>query len=120
MYSRKEKILQGENILRTVLSTVENKIFGRNWKSLQVYLRGKETEAISAIRNTVNYDAENLGLVPIYEAKSGKKSNMDQELDICDRVYEIAKNNMRRVCVTIEKNNVNKPPYIQIRLFTSK
>ena len=45
---------------------------------------------------------------------------MDQELDICNRVYEIATHNMRRVCVTIKKNNVSKPPYIQIRLFTAK
>ena len=45
---------------------------------------------------------------------------MDQELDICNRVYEIATYNMRRVCVTIEKYNVSKPPYIQIRLFTAK
>ena len=75
-YSRKEKILQGENILRTVLSTVENKIFGRNWKSLQVYLCEKETEAISAIRNTVNYDAENLGLC-IWN------SNIQHEVGVC-------------------------------------
>ena len=27
---------------------------------------------------------------------------------------------MSRVCVTIKKNNVNKPPYIQIRLFTAR
>ena len=26
---------------------------------------------------------------------------------------------MRRVCVTIKKYSVNKPPYIQIRLFTA-
>ena len=45
---------------------------------------------------------------------------MDQELDICNRVYEIALYNMRKVCVTINKYNVNKPPYIQIRLFTAK
>ena len=45
---------------------------------------------------------------------------MDQELDICNRVYEIATYNMRRVCVTIKKHNVNEPPYIQIRLFTAK
>ena len=86
-------------------------------KSQQVYLSGKEGEAI---RNTVIHDAENLGLVPIYEAKSGKESTMDQELDICNRVYEIATYNMRRVCVTIKKYNVSKPPYIQIRLFTAK
>ena len=28
--------------------------------------------------------------------------------------------NMRRVCVTTKKYNENKPPYIQIRLFTAK
>ena len=35
-------------------------------------------------------NAENLGLVPIYEAKSGKEPTMDQELEICNRVYKIA------------------------------
>ena len=45
---------------------------------------------------------------------------MDQELDICNRVYEIAIYNMRRVCVTIKKYHVNRPPYIQIRLFTAE
>ena len=44
---------------------------------------------------------------------------MDQELDISNRLYEIATCSMR-VCVTIKKFNVNKPPYIQIRLFTAK
>ena len=43
-------------------------------------------EAISAIRNTVIHDAENLGLEPIYEAKCGKVSTIDQELDICDKL----------------------------------
>ena len=55
-----------------------------------------------------------LKLLDSYEAKSGKESPMDQELDICNRVYEIATYNMRRVCVTFKKYNVNKPP-IQIR-----
>ena len=49
-------------------------------KSEQVYLSEKEGEALSTIRNNVIHDAENLGLVPIYEAKSGKESTMDQEL----------------------------------------
>ena len=44
---------------------------------------------------------------------------MDQELDICSRVFEIATYKMS-VCVTIKKYSVNKPPYIQIRLFTAK
>ena len=56
-------------------------------KSQQVYHSGeKEGEAKWAIRNTVIHGAENLGLVPLYEAKSGKESTMDQELDICNRV----------------------------------
>ena len=114
------KILQGKNMLGTVLSTVKINDLGQFEKSQQVYLSEKEGEAISAIRNTVIHDAENLGLVPIYEAKSGRESTMDQELDICNRVYEISMYNMRRVCVTIKKYNVSKPPYIQIRLFTAK
>ena len=81
----------------------------------EVSLNEKEGEALSTI-----HDAENLGLVPIYEAKSGKETTKDQELDICNRVYEIATYNMRRVYVTIKKYNVNKPPYIQIRQFTAK
>ena len=88
--------------------------------SQQIYLSEKEGEAISAIPNTVIQDAEKLGLVPIYEAKSGRESTMDQELDICNRVYEIATYNMRMVAVKIKMYSVNKPPYIQIRRFTAK
>ena len=35
-------------------------------------------------------------------------------------MYDIATYNRRQVCVKIKKYNVNKPPYIQIRLFTEK
>ena len=45
---------------------------------------------------------------------------MDQELANCNNVYDIATYNRRQFCVTIKKYNVNKPPYIQIRLFTAK
>ena len=93
---------------------------GQFEKSQHVYPSAKEGEVISAIRNSVIHDIENFGLVPIYEAKSGKESTMDQELDICNRVYEIATYNMRRVCVATKKCSVNKPPYVQIRLFTAK
>ena len=44
---------------------------------------------------------------------------MDQEVEICNRVYEIARYNLRRVCVTIKKY-MNNPLYNQIRLFTAK
>ena len=92
------EILQGENVIGTVFSIVKKNDFGQSEKSQLVYLSEKEGEAISAIRNSVIHDAENLGLLPIIEAKSGKGSTMDQELDICNRVYEIATYNMRRVC----------------------
>ena len=93
---------------------------GQLEKSQQVDLSGKVGEALLGIRKTIIYDAENLGLVPIYEAKSGKESTMGQELDVCNRVYELATYNLRRVCVTIKKYNVNKPPYIQIRHFNAR
>ena len=80
----------------------------------------KNKGKISAIRNTVIHDAENLGLVPVLERYSDKDSTMDQKLANCHAVYDVAIYKMRRVCVTIKKYNVNKPPYIQIRLFTAK
>ena len=93
---------------------------GQFEKSQHVYLSEKERKALSAIRNTVIHDAENLGLVPIYETKSVKESTVDQEFDIWNRVYEKATYNTRRVCVTIKKCSVKKSPYIQIRPFTAK
>ena len=42
-------------------------------KSQQSYLSETGGEAISAIPNTVIHDAENFGLLPIYEAKTGKE-----------------------------------------------
>ena len=43
---------------------------GQLEKSQQVDLSGKVGEALLGIRKTIIYEAENLGLVPIYEAKS--------------------------------------------------
>ena len=85
-------------------------------KSQQVYLSENEAGSIGnpAIRNTVIPGAENSILVSIYKTKSGKESIIDQELDICNRKHQIATYNIMRVCVTIKKYNVNKPPYIQI------
>ena len=104
-------------------------------KSIVVKKKEKQyRKAISAIRKIVIHDAENFGLVPLIEAKSGKESTMDsrhldicsrlvavgEQLDICSRLYEIATYNMRRVHVTIKKYIVHKPTYIQIGLFTAK
>ena len=91
---------------------------GQLEKRQQDYLVENKEDAISAIRNTVIHDAENLGLVPILELTSDKESTMDQELANCNKVYAIATYNRRQVCVTIKK--YKKPPYIQIRLFTAK
>ena len=45
---------------------------------------------------------------------------MEQELANCNKLYDIASYNRRQVCVKIKKYNVNKPPYIQVRLFFAK
>ena len=93
---------------------------GQIQNSQQVYLDKKEGEKISAIRNTVIHDAENLGLVPLLEPYSNKESTMEQELANCHAVYDVATYKKRRVCVRIKKYSLNKPCYIQILLFTAK
>ena len=45
---------------------------------------------------------------------------MNQELVNCNKVFYIATYKRRQICVTIKKYNVNKHPYIQIRLFAAK
>ena len=45
---------------------------------------------------------------------------MEQELANCHAVYDVETYKKRKVCVTIKKYSVNKPLYIQIRLFTAK
>ena len=77
----------------------------------------KKKERISAIRNTVIHDAENLGIVPVLEPYSDKDSTMFRN---CHAVYDVAIYKKRKVCVTINKYGVKKPPYIQIPLFTAK
>ena len=44
---------------------------------------------------------------------------MDQELVISNRVNGIATCNIRKLCITIKKYNLNKPTYNQIPLFFS-
>ena len=79
-------------------------------KPRQVYLGEKEGERTSAIRNTVIHDAETLGLVPVLEPYSDQDSTMEQELANCHAAYDVATYKKRRVCVTIQKYSVNKPP----------
>ena len=93
---------------------------GTNQKPQQVYLSEKKGEKISAIRNIFIHDAENVGLVPVLEPYCDKDSTMEQELANCHAVYDIAAYQKRKVCFTIKKYSVNKPPYIHIRLFAAK
>ena len=115
-----QKSYKGKIYFEPCFQLFKKNELGQLEKRQQVYLGEKEGEAISAIRNTVIHDAENLGLVPILELTSDKESTMDQELANCNKVYDIATYNRRQVCVTIKKYNINKPPYFQIRLFTAK
>ena len=54
------------------------------------------------------------------EPYSEKDSIMEQELANWHTVCNVATYKKLRVCVTIKKYGVNKPPYIEIRLFTAK
>ena len=114
------KTLQRKNLLEPCFQLLKKNESGQIEKTQQVYLGEKEGERISAIRKTVTHDAENLRLVPVLEPYSDKDSTMEQELANCHAVYDVATYKKRRVCVTIKKYSVNKPPYIQIRLFTAK
>ena len=115
-----QKSYKGKIYFEPCFQLFKKNELGQLEKRQQVYLGEKEGETISAIRNTVIHDAENLGLVPILELTSDKESTMDQELANCNKVYDIATYNRRQVCVTIKRYKNKKPPYIQIRLFTAK
>ena len=61
----------------------------------------------------------------VHDLGQFKKSQQDhlsekKRSNIGNTVYEIASYNMRRMCVKIKNYSVNKPPEIQIRLFTAK
>ena len=85
-----QKSYKGKFYFEPCFQLSKNNDLGQFEQSQQVYLSEKDGEALSRIRKTVTHDAENLGLVPIYEAKSGKESTMDQELENGNGVYEIA------------------------------
>ena len=72
-----QKSYKGKICLEPCFQLLKINDLGQFEKSQQVYLSEKEGKAISAIWNTVIHDAENLGIVPIYEAKSGRESTMD-------------------------------------------
>ena len=75
-----QKSYKGKFYFETRFQLLKVNNLGQFEKSQQVYLSEREGEALSGIRKTIIHDAENLGLVPIYEAKSGKESTMGQEL----------------------------------------
>ena len=119
-FSWSQKPYNGKIYFEPCFQLLQKNESGQIEKTQQVYLGEKEGERISAIRNTVIHDAENLGLVPVLEPYSDKDSTMEQELANCHAVYDVTTYTKRRVCVTIKKYSVNKPPYIQVRLFTAK
>ena len=63
----------GKIYIEPCFQLLEIEDLGQFEKFQQIFFREKEGEAKSAIRNTVIHNAENLGLVPIYEAEFGKK-----------------------------------------------
>ena len=85
-----QKSYKGKFLFEPCFQLFKKNELGQLEKRQQVYLGEKEGDAISAIRNTVIQDAENLGLVPILELTSDKESTMDQDLANCNKVYDIA------------------------------
>ena len=116
-FSRSQKPYNGKIYVEPCFQLLKKKGSGQIEKTQQ---GENEGEGISAIRNTVVHNAENLGLVPVLEPYSEKDSTMEQELANCHAVYDVATYKKRRVCVTIKKYSVNKPPYKSIRFFTAK
>ena len=86
-------------------------------KSILVKKQEKQSRQLEILLFTM---LKTLDLFPVLDLTSDKESTMNQELANCNKVYDIATYTRRKVCVTIKKYNVNKPPYIQIRLFTAK
>ena len=119
-FSWSQKPYNGKIYLEPCFQLLKKDESGQIEKTQQVYLGEKEGERVSAIRNTVIHDAQNLDLVPVLEPYFDKDSTMEQELANCHTVYDVATYKKRRVCVTIKKYSVNKPLSIQIRLFTAK
>ena len=121
-FSWSQKPYNGKIYFEPCFQLLKKNESGQIEKNQQVYLGVGENEGerISAIRNTVIHDAENLGLVPVLEPYSDKDSTMEQELANCHAVYDVAAYKKRKVFVTIKQYSVNKPSYIQIRLFTAK
>ena len=83
-------------------------------KRLQLYLDEKEGEAIASITNIVFQHSflhwnslliqSQIWIGSLPTALKSKPSKVQN----------------RQICVTVLKNNVNRPPYIQIRVFTAK
>ena len=109
------KILLNPALLWTLLPTIWD--ISKKTASLSWWKWG---QAISAIRGAIIHDAKNLGLVPILEVTSEKKTVNYGSGARQLQVYDIATYKRRLVCVTNKKYNTNEPLYIQIRFFTAK
>ena len=74
-----EKSYKWKNYFEPCFRLFKKNELGQLEQRQQVHLGEKEAEAISAVRNTIIHDSENLGLVPILELTSDKESTMHQE-----------------------------------------
>ena len=97
-FSWSQKPYNGKIYFEPCFQSLKKNELGQTEKTQQVYLGENEGERISAIRNTVIHDAENLELVPVLEPYSDKDSTKEQELVNCHAVYDVATYKKRRVC----------------------
>ena len=73
-FSWSQKPYNGKIYFEPCFQLLKKNETGQIENTQQVYLGEKEGERISAKRNTVIHDAENLGLVPVLEPYSDKDS----------------------------------------------
>ena len=111
------KILQEEILFKPCFQLFKRSELGqleKNSKSVLVKKKEKQTRQLKTVLFAMLKTLESfLYWTHFY-------STMDQQLAKCNKAYVTAIYNKRQVCVTIKKHNVNKPPYIPIRLFTAK
>ena len=91
------KTIQGKNYFNPASKFPTPMISLKSKNISQSSLEKKKKER--QFRNTVINDAENIDIVPIMELIAGKESTMDQELAICNKMFDIANYCRSQVCV---------------------
>ena len=112
-FSWSQKPYNGKIYFEPCFQLLKKNESGQIEKTQQVYL-GEKRERISAIRNTVFHDAENLGLLPVLEPYSEKDWTMEQEIANGHVLYDVATYKKRRVCVSQSRSTVwtSNPTFI--------